>query len=219
MFGAAPAMPAPCAGSACTQQVNNRFVTSCEDGSVISWCASCYAADQDKRGGKLGIVKNPDKLCVQCGEKWARGGMRLADGTALRMCSGCAGGVGGSVASQQCTTPGCRKQIRWNVKDADGRPRRLCVSCAQNDEFDVPRSSHARCEVCCDREATYGAQPAVGITKFNSIVTFASASRLPRAGRQISPALVSITQVVCPRWVSSSCTLLQAMLGVPKGGG
>ena len=49
VFGGAPAMPAPCAGSACTQQVNNRFVTSCEDGSVISWCASCYAADQDKR--------------------------------------------------------------------------------------------------------------------------------------------------------------------------
>ena len=108
-------MPALCAGSACAQQVNNRYVTPCEDGGVIGWCARCYAADQRKRGGGLGIVMNPDKLCVQCGEKWAKGGMRLADGTPLRMCSGCAGEVGGSVASQQCTTPGCGKQIRWNV--------------------------------------------------------------------------------------------------------
>ena len=158
------AMPVVCAGSKCTARVNKRYVTF-EDEVLVRWCVGCYAVDKHKRGIKLGISKNPDELCVQCGEKWRWEGIRLANDTALRMCSGCASKAGGSSVGQQCTGPRCTKTIRWNAKDSDGRTLRLCVSCARNDGFDVPQSSQAQCEVCSTRNATYGAQPVVDITK------------------------------------------------------
>ena len=157
-------MPVVCAGSTCTARVNKRYVTF-ENEMLVRWCARCYAVDKRRRGRKLGIDKNPDELCVQCGEKWRREGIHLVNGTTLRMCSGCAGKAGGSSVGQQCTGPRCRKKIRWNAKDSDGHTLWLCVSCARNDGFDVPKSSQAQCEVCSARNASYGAQPVAEVTK------------------------------------------------------